>query len=114
MTVRTMVTTNQLGAFQDIWDAWDESDDEIKAKPLQHFEVAVREQFTELRQHLVDREPGRAANEAVDIISIALNLLRNLGHDPDAVAALVTARAHNRMRGQTRAILDKYDRLLDT
>ncbi|WP_125728182.1 hypothetical protein [Kibdelosporangium aridum] len=109
-----MVATSQLGAFQDIWDAWDESDADIKAKPLRHFETAVDEQFVELRRHLHANEPDRAANEAVDIISIALNLLRNLGHGPEDVATLVTARAQNRMRGQTRAILDKYDRLLET
>ncbi|CAM3499646.1 hypothetical protein KIPE111705_11345 [Kibdelosporangium persicum] len=107
MTVRTMVAS-RLGAFQDIWDAWNESDDEIKAKPLRHFEVAVREQFREFDLHRRNGQKTRAANEAVDIISIALNLLRSQGYGPDEVAELVTARARDRMQGKTGAILDKY------
>lgn len=107
MTVRTMVAS-QLGAFQDIWDAWDESDDEIKAKPLAHFEVAVREQFREFDEHLRDGQKRSAAFEAVDIISVALNLLRNQGYGSDEVAELVTARARDRMLGKTGAILEKY------
>ncbi|ALG12747.1 hypothetical protein [Kibdelosporangium phytohabitans] len=99
-----------LGPFQDLWDAWDEADEAIRAKPLYHFELAVGAQFDELRGHLAADLPGKAANEAVAIISVALNLLRRLGYTPDEVAELTRARAADRMRGQTSAILDKYRR----
>ena len=102
---------SQLGPFQSLWDAWDEAGEAIKAKPLEHFESAIGAQFTEMREHLGAGRHRNAANEAVDIISIALNLLRRLGYQPDEIAALTQDRAEHRMRGKTAAILDKYHRL---
>jgi hypothetical protein len=103
--------TDQLGPFQDIWDAWDEAHDEITAKPLEHFETAVEHQFKELRAHLAARDRGAAANEAMDVISIGLNVLRWLEYQPEEISGVARSRAEHRMSGQTMAILEKYERL---
>lgn len=100
--------TNELGPFQAIWEAWNEVDTELKGKPLEHFERAVGIQFEELRAHLEKGNHEAAAREAVDIISIGLNTLRWLKCSPADVARIVESRADNRMRGQTTAILDRY------
>jgi hypothetical protein len=109
MIARTMV--EQLGPFQDIWDAWDAAHEEITAKPLEHFESAVGHQFKELRQHLADQNVAAAANEAMDVISIGLNVLRWLEYEPSQIAEVARSRAERRMSGQTMAILAKYERL---
>jgi hypothetical protein len=108
------MTVDQLGPFQDIWDAWDEVDGKIRAKPLEHFEVAVQHQFGELRQHLDDGDKPAAAREAMDVISIGLNMLRWLSYEPAQIAEVARSRAEHRMSGQTSAILDKYQRLYGT
>ncbi|TWP54259.1 hypothetical protein FKR81_01505 [Lentzea tibetensis] len=102
--------TNPLGPFQPIWDAWDEVDGEMKRKPLTHFREAVRIQFDELDAHLANGKRDAAAREVVDVISIALNCLRNLGYQPDEIADIARARAENRMRGQAAEILDSYQK----
>lgn len=101
---------DHLGPAQSIWDAWDQAQAEIKAKPLSHFEFAVRKQFEEIETHLKDGNRQKAANEAVDIISIALNVLRWLDYEPEEVERTIRSRAENRMRGQALAILDSYQR----
>jgi hypothetical protein len=101
---------DELGPFQDIWNAWNESDGEIRGKPIEHFDRVIDIQFDELNDHLAAGRREKAANEAIDIISIALNLLRRLGHDPEEIAVLARSRAKNRMSGQTREILDKLQR----
>ncbi|MEV4316517.1 hypothetical protein [Actinocrispum sp. NPDC049592] len=103
--------TRDLGPFQDIWDAWDEAHQQVTAKPLKHFEAAAGHQFTELRAHLASGDRDAAANEAIDVISIGLNVLRWLDYRPDEIAAAARARAGRRMRGRTLAILEKYERL---
>lgn len=103
-------TNCQLGSFQAIWDAWDEAHDEMIAKPLSHFRRAVEIQFDELEAHLATGDRAGAANEATDIISIALNAMRWLGYRPDEVGAIAAARAERRMKGQASAILEKYQR----
>jgi hypothetical protein len=100
-----------LGPFQPIWDAWDESNDEITGKPLSHFRRAMEVQFEELQAHLDANNDPAAANEAADIISVALNVMRWLGHSPDEVIEIVRVRAAQRLSGQTQAILEKYQRL---
>lgn len=105
--VRTMVA-DQLGPFQDIWTAWDASNDAILNKPISHFREATLHQFKELEQHSKDDLRQKAAYEAIDIISIALNLLRSLEYTPAEIADLARSRARRRMSGQTEAILQKY------
>lgn len=100
-----------LGPFQEIWQAWEEADSEIARKPLSHFRRAVDIQFDELEGHLADDDHNAAAREMIDIISIALNALRWLGHTPEEIAALARMRAEQRMKGQTPAILEKYWRV---
>jgi hypothetical protein len=102
---------NQLGPFQDIWEAWEEARKEICDKDVDHFETAVAVQFDELKQHLADGKREKAAREAIDMISIALNLLRRLKYGPEEIASLAKARAHDRMKGKTLDILRKYNTL---
>lgn len=99
---------NQLGPFQDIWEAWDEARNEICGKDVSHFETAVTVQFDELKQHLADGKREKAAREAIDVISIALNLLRSLKYEPEEIASIARARAHDRMKGKALDILEKY------
>ena len=77
----------------------------------EHFETAIRHQFMEIRQHLADSDRVGAADEAIDIICIGLNVLRWLDYEPSNIATIARSRAELRMRGQTLRILDKYDRL---
>src|SRR4051812_6700146 len=97
---------NPLGPFQDIWEAWDEARKEIGEKGVDHFQKAVAVQFDELKQHLADGKREKAAREAIDVISIALNLLRNLNYGPEEIADIARARAHDRMKGKALDILE--------
>ncbi|WP_370943015.1 hypothetical protein AB5J62_28605 [Amycolatopsis sp. cg5] len=104
-----MITkTETLGPFQPLWTAWNQADKEVKAKPIEHFEVATTVQFKELRTHLGNKNDKAAANEVIDVISIALNLMRNLGYTPEEVAEIARERAELRMHDKTLGILDKY------
>jgi hypothetical protein len=107
------MTADPLGPFQDIWKAWDEARDEICGKGVGHFERAVMIQFEELKEHLAEGKREKAAREAIDVISIALNLLRNMEYEPEEIATLAKARAHDRMQGKAREILQKYSNLYD-
>lgn len=100
---------DELGPFQGVWDAWTEVQEEMERKPITHFERAVQIQFDELRDHLAVGDRDAAAREMVDVISIALNALRKLGFSPEEIANVARSRAENRMMGQTRKILDKYE-----
>lgn len=100
--------TDPLGPFQEFWKAWNEVDEEIRAKNFEHFPRAVQIQFEEMRQHLSKGDKQRAAREVVDVISIALNTLRWLGFGPEDIAEIARDRANRRMRGQTAGILEKY------
>jgi hypothetical protein len=103
--------SDPLGPFQDIWEAWDEAHEEMVHKPLSHFRRAIELQFDELEEHLNAKNREAAAREATDIISIALNLMRWLEYQPTEIASIAQSRAEKRMKGQTREILDKYQRL---
>lgn len=103
----------ELGPFQDMWDAWEESRGELLAKPLAHFRKATDVQFDELAEHLAVADRDAAGREATDVISIALNLLRWLGYTPAEIGEIARARAANRMKGRTLEILEKYQRLYD-
>lgn len=102
---------DQLGPFQAIWEAWDETNDEMLKKPLSHFQRAVEVQFQELEEHRANGNAERAAREVIDIISVALNCLRWMGYRPEDVARLARSRAESRMKGQAKDILEKYQRL---
>ncbi|MFH8726805.1 hypothetical protein [Streptomyces termitum] len=102
--------SEQLGPFQGIWDAWIEAEQEIAQKPLEHFERATQIQFDELKEHLSEGNREAAARELIDVVSIALNNLRNLGFTPQEIAELARDRADRRMRGQAKEILEKYSR----
>jgi len=100
-----------LGPFQEIWEAWEEAHAEITDKPISHFRIATDLQFDELCEHLANGDRDAAAREAVDIISIALNVLRWLGHTPEEIGVIADLRAKRRLKGQSLAILEKYQRL---
>jgi hypothetical protein len=100
-----------LGPFQEVWGAWDEADGEVRRKPLTHFQRAIEIQFAELEEHLASGRRVGAAREVIDIISIALNLLRRLGYTAEEVEDLAVSRARERMKGHALAILDKYEQL---
>lgn len=121
--------TDPLGPFQEFWEAWNEVDEEIRAKRFTHFPRAVEIQFEEMREHLAngaatrevdqltfaevrehlsDDDRRAAAREVVDVISIALNTLRWLRYEPEEIAQIARDRADRRMRAQTHEILDKY------
>jgi hypothetical protein len=101
----------ELGPFQEIWDAWDEAHGRVRNKPLPHYQRALEIQFEELEGHLRADDHDRASREAIDIISVALNLLRWLGHQPPEINDLARSRADQRMKGQAHQILDKYQRI---
>lgn len=111
-TARTRLA-DQLGPFQKLWEAWDEADAEICSKPLSHFETVIKLQFEELKEHRDAGDHDAAAREAVDIISVALNLMRWMQLKPDQIADIAQLRAERRMRGQVLEILDKYEKLHD-
>ncbi|MFD0857300.1 hypothetical protein ACFQ07_34170 [Actinomadura adrarensis] len=101
----------ELGPFQDMWEAWDEAHEEILGKPVSHFRRATEIQFDELVAHLEAGDRKAAAREASDIISVALNLMRWLGHTPSEIGEIARSRAERRMKGQALEILEKYQRL---
>ncbi|GAB3873569.1 hypothetical protein GCM10029964_014050 [Kibdelosporangium lantanae] len=78
----TVANESELGALQDLWDAWDPAHREMLTKEPEHFYVAWQVQVDELRQHLRDNDKRAALNEMVDIISISLNFMRNMGCSP--------------------------------
>jgi len=98
-----------LGPFQDIWDSWEEVRLEISRKPLHHFRRAIEIQFDELEEHLASGDRDAAAREAIDMISIALNTMRWLDCDSAEIAEIARMRARQRMMGQARSILGKYE-----
>ena len=99
---------DRLGPFHELWNAWDEADAEISEKPISHFRRATEIQFDEIDRHLADNRHDAAVREVVDIISVALNLMRRLGCTPEEIADVVRLRAERRMKGQTLEILKKY------
>jgi hypothetical protein len=103
--------TPELGPFQDIWDAWEEAREELLRKPLQHFREATGIQFDELAGHLEKDDREAASREAIDLISVALNVLRWLGFTPAEIEKTARSRARERMKGQALQILEKYEQL---
>ena len=99
---------DELGPFQALWDAWNEVHDEMMKKDLPHFVGAIQIQLDELQQHRQLNNREAAAREAIDIISIALNYLRQQGYQSEEIAELARSRAERRMLGRTKAILKKY------
>src|SRR5688572_22034695 len=99
-TVRTRLA-DQLGPFQKLWEAWDEADVEIRNQPLEHFELVIGHQLVEFKHHRDNGNHTAAAQEVVDIISAALNLMRWMELKPGEIADLAMSRAERRMRGKT-------------
>ena len=102
---------DELGPFQNIWDAWNEADADIRSKPLSHFRRATEIQFDEIESHLKNNDREAMAREMVDIISISLNTMRWLGCSPEEIIEIAISRAKLRMEGQALSILDKYQKI---
>jgi hypothetical protein len=100
--------TEPLGPFQEIWDAWNEAHIDTDVQSLEDFHRVFEAQFKELSQHFTQGDERRAAFEAVDIISVALTVLRWLKLEPTEIALLARQRARERMKGQVNEILAKY------
>lgn len=105
------MTTEQLGPFQPIWEAWNDANDAISGKPLSHFRRAMEIQFEELEEHLEAKDRPAAAREIMDMISVALNTMRWLGYRPEEISEVARSRAERRMQGQALSILEKYKRV---
>jgi predicted Holliday junction resolvase-like endonuclease len=103
-----MTVADPLGPFQDFWKVWNEVDADLRDKPISHFRRAIEVQFEELEEHLQKGNRDKAAREAIDTISIALNLLRKLGYQPEEIAQIARLRADQRMKGRVAEILEKY------
>jgi predicted component of type VI protein secretion system len=94
--------------LQTLWEVWNPEHEVMRRKELDHFVHAYERQIKELTNHHQVREYDRAANEAVDMMSISLNYMRMLGYSPSEVAQKVQDRAKLRMEGQTKEILRNY------
>jgi hypothetical protein len=98
-----------LGPFQAIWDKWEAADKEVKAKPFEHFMVAIMLQFQEILEARGKGDTEQVRREYIDIISLALNGLRHSGMRPHDIARLVLKRATKRYTDPNE-ILHKYER----
>lgn len=106
----TVIKDGPLGPLQAAYDAWTEVEEQVRSeKPLSHFLRVMEIQFEEITEHLAAGRRDKAINEAVDILSVTLNLLRWLGCSrAEDIAEAITARAQNRYAGRVQEILDKY------
>lgn len=100
-----------LGPFQPIWNAWNDAAIGAERQTIDDFRGVIEAQFVELNEHLDAGDRQRAAFEAIDIISVALTILRWLDLTPDEIATLAEHRARERMQGQVNQILKKYNML---
>jgi hypothetical protein len=96
------------GPLQVLWEVWDPEHEVMREKKLDHFVAAYERQITEFTNHHQAGDYDRAANEAVDMMSISLNYMRMLGYSPSEIAQTVRDRAKLRMEGQTKEILRNY------
>ncbi|MBP2320146.1 hypothetical protein JOF56_000531 [Kibdelosporangium banguiense] len=96
------------GPLQVLWQVWNPEHEVMRQKELDHFAHAYERQIKELSNHHLAGEYDRAANEAVDMMSISLNYMRMLGYSPSKIAQTITDRAKLRMEGQTKEILRNY------
>ena len=93
-----------LGPLQAVWDAWDEVHALVMAQPDSHFAAAIQLQLAEAAAEPVETR----TKEVIDVISVALNWLRYLGHTPESTAQAIRDRAGYRYAGQSQAIFVKY------
>ena len=93
-----------LGPFVSTWMAWSKTWDIWKSYPDAHFAYAIEQQLEELD----DCDDDHKAKELVDIMSITLNWMRQLGLTPEEIAQAVMNRARTRYNN-TEEILVKYE-----
>lgn len=102
--------TATLGPFQAMWDACVETHEELNRKPLSYFRRTADDHFEELARHWRAGDQLAAARKAIDVINVALKLMRRFDHTPAQVGEIARLRAIQRMKGQTQQILDKYEK----
>ncbi|OHV50445.1 hypothetical protein BCD48_10570 [Pseudofrankia sp. BMG5.36] len=68
-------------------------------------------QFDEIEAHLESSNRRGAECEVIDMISVAINLMRWLGNGPEGIGELARSRAEHRMKNRTASILEKYQSL---
>ena len=96
-----------LGVLEDMWDAWTPIQHIQKGFTFSRYYQLMEWQFDEFFTHIKEGKQGKAANEVVDMISIALNLLRRLGLDHKQVEEVIRNRIWTRYVGQTERIMER-------
>ena len=96
-----------LGVLQEIWDAWDVEDAEIKKQTFGHFLQLYKEQLKELEEHRQNNNEVGVLREAVDFMSVSLNLFRWYGLKPDNIVRAIHNRVETRYKGKVKEIMNR-------
>lgn len=96
-----------LGVLQEIWDAWDVEDAEIKRQTFGHFCQLYGAQLDELVEHRNNDNEAGVIREAIDFMSVTMNLLRWVGLKPDDIARAIHDRVETRYKGKAKEIMDR-------
>lgn len=102
---------SEFGIFAEQQRAWDEVHEQVMAKDWVHFYAGIMLQLGEWAEHHAAGNRDKEIAEIIDIISYAYNALRWYGLSPTEVVAAAHQRFEGRYKGQTQAILDKYENL---
>jgi len=97
--------------LDEVWDTWLESHDLMMELSFEHYMVCAKEQLREVFLHYYGDDMLKAMNEVVDLISLSINWLTWFGQDKEGIRELITARLGGRMKGRTREIIEKYEKL---
>ena len=97
--------------LDEVWDTWLESHDLIMELSFEHYMVCAKEQLREVFLHYYEDDMLKAMNEVVDLISLSINWLTWFGQDKEGIRELIMARLGGRMKGRTREIIEKYEKL---
>jgi hypothetical protein len=85
-----------LGVLKEMWYVGSPVIDRTMALKAEDFFGLLATQAGEIESHLSDNMIDKAIDEVVDIITISLNWLRNLGVDtPDKAAKIIQSRVRN-------------------
>ena len=102
---------SQIDILDEVWDTWLESHDLIMELSFDHYMICAREQLREVFLHYYNDDLTKALNEVVDLISVSINWLVWFGQGKEDIRELVMSRLVNRMKGRTREIIEKYEKL---
>ena len=99
-----------LGPLQAVWDAWEPVTKGIIGKPASHFILTLVVQIAEILAALEAGDKAHAAEEMVDLMSVAQNWMRSIGLSDLEVAEAIVKRAQERYVGQAAKIMKKYEK----